>query len=232
MKRRNKLVYTLSIITYVIIYLVIYLYGKNALNIVFVDGIAKQPINNIKSIIKDDKPNEEDNKNNAVKPNTTSPIKYVYDEDKTRGNYIYMTNQFPTKDEVGRKLSGEYKTFDFKLEFKGASLGARYDITLEKMKESDLENDWVKVYLEKDKEALSESIRDNGRVKTFNNYISYNGKENEIVLYQGVVTANDIKKGYKDFTLRMWISEDVKVVNEEYKSKTIIARVNVYAFGK
>ena len=251
MERKNKGIYTLSLIVIIIIFLIIYLFGENIEKIIYKDNIDKQPINNIRNIIKEEETKEDDhkkggnkkndNKNNneekkeeekeIVEPNTESPIKYVYNEDATRGNYIYLTNQFPIKDEAGKKLSGEYKTFDFKLEFKEGALGANYDITLEKMQDSDLENSWIKVYLESSGKALNESIRNTGRIKTFDNYPVYNNKNNEVILYQGKVTSQDIASGYKDFTLRMWISEDVNVVNDEYKSKTIIARVNVYAMG-
>ena len=251
MKRKNKLLYILTYIVIIIIFLVIIFFGKSITNIVFIDKFNKQPINNIRNIIEepvdDDKNKDKDNndskknngKNNTQKteeehiidPNDDSPLSYVYNEDQTQGNYIYLINQFPIKDEVGRKLAGEYKTFDFKLVFKKEALGAFYDITLEKTLKSDLENNWVKVYLESDSKALNESIRSTGRIKTFNDYSPYNNKNNEIILYQGTVTASDINKGYKDFTLRMWISEDVKVKNAEYTAKTIVAKVNVYAVG-
>ena len=251
MKRKTKLLYTLTYVVVIIVFLVIIFFGKGIKNIVFVDDLREQPINHIRNIIKEEnKDNEKDSKGNKdnkdnkgnngskdnnekpiVKPNTDSPIKYVFNEDATQGNYIYLINQFPTKDEIGRKLEGEYKTFDFKLEFKDKALGASYDITLVKTDKSNIENNWVKVYLESNGNALNESIRPTGRVKTFNEYKNYSNKENEIILYQGVVTANDVAKGYKDFTLRMWISEDIKLENMEYTSKTIVATVNVYAVG-
>lgn len=209
--------------------------------IVYIDNLSKQPINHIRNIVKEEEPPEvDDGENNgkksggSIKPNTVSPIRYVFNEDLTKNNYIYLKNQFPTPDEVGRKLTGEYKVFDFKLEFDKKSLGAVYDITLDKMDGSDIEDSWVKVYLESDGKALNQSIRDNGRIKTFNDYPIYNNKDNEILLYQSKVTSSDISKGYMDFKLRMWISEDVKIENEEYEeynAKTIIARVNVYAMG-
>ena len=234
MERKNKLVYLLTMIVIIIIFLVIIFFGNFEEKYVYVDKLPKQPINHIRSIIKEEEPPEIDdgNKDNdLIKPNNESPIKYVFNEGLTKGNYIYLINQFPIQDDVGRKLSGEYKTFDFKLEFRKKALGASYDITLEKMVNSDINNSWIKIYLESDKVALNQSIRDNGRIKTFNDYTLYSGKDNEIVLYQGKVTASDIAKGYKDFTLRMWISEDV-IVDEEFNGKTIVARVNVYAVGK
>lgn len=243
MKRKNKLLYTLMLFFIIIVFLVIYFFGSNIEKIIYVDKLTEQPINNIRNIIKDEEPKEDDDKKNNdnkkndekkeenVKPNSESPIKYVYNEDLTQGNYIYLVNQFPIKDEIGRKLSGEYKTFDFKLEFKKEALGASYDITLEKMENSDVKNPWIKVYLENDGKALSQTIRNTGRVKTFDEYALHNNKDNEIIIYHGTVTENDVLNGHKNYTLRMWVSEDV-IVTEEYNNKTIVARVNVYAVGK
>ena len=105
----------------------------------------------------------------------------------------------------------------------------KYNITLEKLKESDLANDWVKVYLVNEGVDIPNCIRETGRIKTFNEYSLYNGNSDEIILYSGMVTPEDAKRGYKDYTLRMWISEDVKVVNQNYEERSIVARVNVYA---
>jgi len=226
-KRKNKFLYNITMLVILIIFLVIFLSGKYLGELIYIDKLPRQPINNIKGI--------DPNKENSGKTDDTttgkSPIEYTFTEDKTYGNYIYMINQFPMKDEVGRKLEGTYKTFDFKLKFSKKSLGVNYEITLDKMEDSDLENSWVKVYLECEGEGIKNAFRTNGRVKTFNEYPLYNGKLNEIVLLKGKVTQEEVNRGYKNYRLRMWISEDVKVVNEEYKSKTIVARVNVHASG-
>ena len=242
MKRKNKLLYISTLIIIIIVFLVIFLSSDCMKKIIYVDNLLNQPINNIRNVVKeqpidnDNKQNNNKNNNNNgnknnVKPNSESPIKYVYEENEENGNYIYLINQFPIKDELGKTLEGNYEKFDFKLEFKNAALGASYDITLKKTENSDLENSWIKVYLERDKQVLNECVRNTGRIKTFNDYLPYSNRSDEIIIYQGVVNKQDIQKGYHDYTLRMWISEDVKVVNEEYKSKTIGASVNVYAMG-
>ena len=218
-KRKNKLLYFLTMLVILIIFLVIFLFGRHIKDQIFIDSLPKQPINNIRSIVR-----EEDNPKG-------NPFEYVYTTDKTYGNYIYMINQFPMQDEVGRKLEGAYKTFDFKLELDDNAAGINYVITLEKLAKSDLPNDWVKVYLENEGKGINNTFRNNGRVKTFNEYTQYKGKKNEIIMLKGTVTESEAKRGYKEFRLRMWISEDVKVYNEEYKGRTIVARVNVYASG-
>ncbi len=221
-KRKNKLLYFLTMLTILIVFLVIFLSGCYLKDKIFVDNLPKQPINNIRNVIKED----DDNKKND------GEIDFSYTYDKTYGNYIHLVNQFPISDEIGKKLEGAYKTFDFKLSFNEKALGVNYEITLNKLPISDLENDWVKVYLENEGKGLNNSYRNNGRVKTFNEYSKYNNRDNEIVLYKGTVTQSEVKRGYVNFTLRMWVSEDVKVVNKDYESKTIAAKVNVYASGK
>lgn len=209
--KRNRLLYTVTIIVIIIVFLVIFLSGSFLKKQIYIDVIPKQPMNSIKGI--------EEN-----------PIEFIYTEDETYGNYIYMINQFPMTDEVGKALEGQYKTFDFKLEFHNKTAGVNYYITLEKMKQADLYNDWVKVYLSSEGKGIN-SYRNTGRIKTYNEYAKYNSKDDEIILYKGKVTEDDIKKGYRDYRLRMWVSEDVKVVNKEYEKRTFVARVNVHVTG-
>lgn len=211
MKDKNKMFVIFASILIVIVFLVIYLsFSKTFIaRQIYVDNVPKQPMNSIKGVAGD-------------------PIAYVYTTDLTYGNFIYLTNQFPIKDEVGKKLEGQYKTFDFEIDYNEKAVGVEYTITLEKMNNSDLYENWVKVYLEEENDGLEECFRNNGRVKTFNEYEKY--QDNEIILYHSTVNENDIKAGHRNFTFRMWVSEDVKVEGY-YPSKTFIARVNVHAKG-
>ena len=100
---------------------------------------------------------------------------------------------------------------------------------MEKLDGSDLEEDWTKAFLERDGGDVSNCIRPNGRIKTFNEYANYQNNPKEKILYEGVVTSAMATRGYEDYTFRMWISEDVKLYNEDYLSKTFKTRINVYA---
>lgn len=213
--KRNRLLYTTTIIVIIIIFLVIFLSGSFMQKRIYIDVIPKQPMNNIYSI-------EEE-------PIDDKIITYVYGEDKMVSNYIYLLNQFPISDEVGKGLEGQFKTFDFKIEFGEKALGKNYEITLEKMQGTDLQDDWVKVFLTRDGQALN-SYRTTGRIKTYNEYAKFNGNK-EVTLFKGIVTNDDVNKGFRNYRLRMWISEDVTVNNADYEKKTFIARVNVYAKG-
>lgn len=209
--KRNRLLYTLTMLVIIVVFLVIVLTGSFMKDKIYIDVVSNQPMNNIKALDKD-------------------LIEYVYEEDKTQGNYIYLLNQFPIKDEVGKGLDGQFKTFDFRIDFSKMSAGIKYEITLEKMAGTDLEDNWVKVFLTRDGNGIN-CYRNNGRVKTFNEYAKFKGNK-EVTLFKSVVTNDDVQKGFRNFRLRMWISEDVKVENKDYEKKTFIARVNVHATDK
>ncbi len=156
----------------------------------------------------------------------------VFEYDSEDGNYIDLVNQFPIKDEVGKSLQGEKHTQDFKLRFNDKAVGVRYVITAEKLPGSDLANEWTKLFLVNDGEDVLNCYRSNNRVKSFNEYDTYNSNPDEVILYEGVISSSEATRGYKNFTFRMWVSEDMKLVNNNYLSenKTFKTRINVYAF--
>ncbi len=155
----------------------------------------------------------------------------VFEYNYNDGNYIYLINQFPIRDEVGKSLQGEKRTNDFTLRFNKKASGVQYTITVEKLDGSTLDDNWVKLYLVEDGHDVINCYRSNNRIKTFNEYNKYNNKNNERILYQNTVTSSEANRGYKDFTFRMWVSEDLELNNSNYlsESKTYRARINVYA---
>lgn len=223
MKDRNHLVYFATVIVIIIVYLVIYLFGVTIKRNIYAEGsgyehnIPSQPVNNILSIHPE---NNNDDKNDKS-------ILFRYESDDE--NYIELYNQFPTADEVGRAFSGNKYTQDFRLKLNPHAVGIIYTITLKKQAGTNMEDDWAKTYLEADGIGVPTSFRINGRVKTFNEYPNYFSNPEEKVIYQGIVTYAEAKRGYKDFTLRMWVSEDIKLYNENYYGKSFKTRVTVYA---
>ena len=159
-------------------------------------------------------------------------IEFVYDYDE--GNYIYLINQFPIKDEIGKNLQGDKRTQDFQLKFNANAVGVKYTITAEKLDGSDLDDNWAKLYLVNDGVDVENCYRANNRIKSFNEYRNYNDNPNEKILYEGTITSSEAARGYKDFTFRMWVSEDLKLRNSNYLSetKTFKTRINVYAVGE
>ena len=154
---------------------------------------------------------------------------FVYLDEYDQNHYINLINQFPISDEVGRNLEGDYRTFDFKLKLKPQAYGVNYVITVEKLDGSNLPNDWIKTYLDNEGTVISNCLRPNGRIKTFNEYSKYQNRDNERILYEGTVTSAEATRGYKNFTYKMWISEDVQVNNQNYESRLFKTRINVYA---
>ena len=165
----------------------------------------------------------------VVEPESTPIEDIIFEYDYDQANYIDLYNQFPIKDEVGKNLQGDKHTQDFKLRFNSPAVGVQYTITMEKLDGSDLEESWAKAFLVRDGVDVSNCFRTSGRIKTFNEYNNYNGNSKEKILYEGTVTSAMATRGYEEYTFRMWVSEDVKVVNEDYLSKTFKTQINVYA---
>lgn len=227
MKDRNSVIYIATVIVIVIVYMVIYFFGvainKSIYDSGYEQDTPKQPINNILSTHQDKGNNGNNNNGN----NSDKGILFRYEA--LDNDYIELYNQFPTKDEVGMAFFGNKYVQNIRLKLNVHAAGVKYTITLKKQPGSDLEDDWAKVYLETDGRGISNCFRDTGRIKTFNEYSNYLDNSDEKILYEGIITYEEAKRGHKDFILRMWISEDVKVVNEAYPSKSIKARSTVYA---
>lgn len=169
-----------------------------------------------------------------VTPTPVPSDNIIFEYDYDKGNYIYLVNQFPIKDEVGKSLQGDKRTQDFKLKFNKAAAGVEYTITAEKLDESDFDDKWIKLFLVNDGSDVANCYRANNRVKSFDEYENYNNNPKEKILYKGVISGSEATRGYKDFTFRMWVSEDLELINSDYMSetKTYKTRINVYANGK
>jgi len=156
---------------------------------------------------------------------------FSYKEKETRGNGIYIENMFPTTDEVGKALIGEHNTFEFSLHYGTKAKNKYYEITAEMTDECTLGSEYVKVYLESDGEVLDNVIKANGRVKTFAEYENATvDKKNvrEKLIYGRKISKTDVSKGHKNFTLKMWFSEDAPL-NDKTMNKKFVVKVNVYA---
>lgn len=184
-------------------------------------------INNILAAIKRD---DDDDDDDDDKPN--NKLIFSYYEKPGVGNGIKLYNQFPIRDEIGREFQGDNYVFDFVLLLGEDSKGITYDIVAERSINSNLRNEAVKIYLESDGEVVGSVIRDTGRIKTFNEFPNYSSRNlNERKIYSGKVSKAEAKRGYKSFTFKMWISEDLKMTQEDL-NKTFISYINVYARGK
>ena len=158
----------------------------------------------------------------------TPPTGYVVSE-----NGIYLINQFPTRDEVGKLFQGENYVFNFALILGQKAAGAYYEITAVPNKDNTLNPNYAKVYLEKNNKGVDMSYRNTGRVKVFTEYPDSQYEEAVgKVIYKGTVTEEEVKNGKINFVLRMWVSEDVKIDESnmmEYAYKKFGVRINTYA---
>lgn len=172
----------------------------------------------------------EDKDDNDDKDITEQDLVFNYVEDENNKNGINIINALPISDASGKKLVGEGNTFDFKIYFGKDTVGHYYEITALKSSDSTLQDKFAKVYLTSDQELETVYNNDN-TVKTFNQYS--NGSidltnDNEKILYHGIVTKEDVERGYKNFTLKMWVSNNAANNTAVYK-KLFNVKINVYA---
>ena len=165
--------------------------------------------------------------------NTTVSFDFVDFGVSTKEQGIYLINQFPTKDEVGKQFQGKNYVFTFSLILGKKTEGAYYELTAVPLAESNLNPNYVKLYLEKNKQGVDMSYRPNGRVKVFSEYSKseHEGTEGKVI-YKDYITKDDVKNGKIDFVMRMWVSEDVDIndMNKaDYMNKKFVVRVNTYA---
>ena len=148
-------------------------------------------------------------------------------------NGINLINQFPTPDEKGKLFEGVNYVYNFTLILGSKTKGAYYELTAIENQDNNLDPSYVKIYLEKNGQAVPFTIRENGRVKTFNEFSgsTHEGAEGKVILSDHV-TEEDASKGKIEFKLRMWVSEDVKVNEtnmDQFNNKKFGLRVNTYA---
>ena len=152
------------------------------------------------------------------------------------GNGIYLTNQFPTRDEIGKQFQGKNYVFNLSLLVGSKTIGYYYELTAVPNSSNTLNSKYVKLYLEKNGEGVDMSYRSNGRVKVFSEYTESENKDAVgKLIYKGTITDEDAKRGKIDFVMRMWITEDLEVNDEtgpDFYNKTFQATVNTYAMYK
>ena len=179
-------------------------------------------INNIIAIDKDDGKDDDDDKDD-------SKLIFSYYEKPGVGNGIRLYNQFPTKDEIGKAFKGDNYVFEFRLILNEKATGVRYNIVAEKLPNSNLREELTKIYLESEGKVLSSVVRQDNKIKTFDEFSSYN-KNNlrEKLIYSSVITNEEARRGYKDFVFKMWVSDDAGFTTDD-NAKTFMTRINVYA---
>lgn len=136
---------------------------------------------------------------------------------------IYASNQISMPDEEGIRLESDNYVFHFKFIMNELAKGLMYDIVLTTEEGSTLPEEDLKIFLQSGRKTLS-AFTKNGKVKTFKDLAYYDIKTKEKLLYTGIITESEAKLGYKDFTFKMWISEDAFQKN----GLSFYTKVNVY----
>ena len=168
--------------------------------------------------------------NNDDDDNNKENYVITYSENTgSAGNGIYLVNQFPTEDSVGKGFKGSNYVYNFSLIIGSKTKGAYYEFTAIPNANNTLNPNFVKIYLQKNGADVKESYNNNGKIKVFTDYKKSEYEEAEgVVIYSGVITEEEARQGRIDFVMRMWISEDA-IVDENFNNKTFGVKVNTYA---
>lgn len=140
-----------------------------------------------------------------------------------KSNNIYMTNVFPTKDEVGMKLTGDKEYFDFNISatMKNIKKGKIvYEISLVPIEGNTIPEKDIRVYLTEDGKDVS--INKN-IVNNYSNLPDSTYRSNGKVIYRKTLTSSS----NSNYVFRMWYSYAADVYKE---SKQFGCKVAVDAY--
>ncbi len=151
---------------------------------------------------------------------TTANISMVYNEGE---NGITLENAIPMEDEVGKKLIDENQIFDFTVNINIVGKTAiAYEVTAEKDNNSTLQDNEVRIYLEKSNEADNyKEILEPNKYIPLTEEDEFGAKAGEMVLD----TGSTIETTTYYYRLRMWVSKEYQLGSE---AKHFTIKVNVY----
>ncbi len=152
---------------------------------------------------------------------TTGTITMVYTEGE---NGITLNNAIPTSDEEGKRLSGTNNEFDFTVQINIiGKTTISYEVTAEKDDSSTLEDNAIRIYLEKSTESGNnyQAVEGPSYYTPLTNTDGFGATTKEMVLDTGIADKT-VTYYYK---LRMWVAGTYQLTGEE---KTFKVKVNVY----
>ena len=159
---------------------------------------------------------------NTVK---TGTIEFLYTEVDKVGAGISIEDAFPMSDEQGKAQTGAGKEFNFKVTSKvTGNLDIPYTVTARKKAvDNALDDGAVRIYLadttgEVEKELLLDNYGD------LENYNEAPSGITEKIIYKGLVPTGSTNYE-KDFTLKMWIDDDVDFSPVKEKMEKISIRI-------
>lgn len=162
-------------------------------------------------------------KGDKVNTITTGNISLDYTEDN---NGITITNAMPTTDTTGKTLSKSGEYFDFSVVSTLSDYAnITYEISAIKATSSTLDDNDVKLYLEKEKAGAYTEVMKPTKFKPLSSKSDIGSKEGSMILYKETVNKTKIDK----YRLRMWLSDDAKIDNI---SRTFTVQVAIHATVK
>ncbi len=160
---------------------------------------------------------KEDNNVNTI---STGNIYLNYTEGV---NGINITNAYPMTDDVGKTLTNEDQYFDFSIDSViSGDVVASYEISAEKESSSTLNNDDVKLYLEKQVDNSYEEVMAPKNFTPLKESTDLGTMAGTMLLDSGSLSKNTTV----NYRLRMWVDADTVIDNLE---KSFGVRVSVKA---
>ena len=159
-------------------------------------------------------------KGDKVNTITTGNISLDYTEDN---NGITITNAMPTTDATGKTLSKNNEYFDFNvISTISGSANITYEISAVKSSNSTLDNNDVKLYLEKNQLGKYVEVMEPTKFKPLTSKSDIGSEKGTMLLYKETVN----KKKTDKYRLRMRLSDKAKVDNI---SRTFTVQVAIHA---
>ena len=158
--------------------------------------------------------------NKSINTISTGNIYLNYTEDT---NGINITNAYPMADEVGKTLTKEDQYFDFTVEASiSGDVVASYEVSAEKETSSTLDNDEVKLYLEKKVNNTYQEVMAPKNFTPLKESTDLGTTAGSMLLDSGTVS----KSSTVNYRLRMWVADTTILDNLE---KSFGVRVSIKA---
>ena len=151
---------------------------------------------------------------------STGNVYLNYTEDT---NGINITNAYPMSDEVGKTLTNEEQYFDFTVDAKiSGDVVANYEVSAEKEVSSTLDNNEVKLYLEKMVNNSYQEVMAPKNYTPLKESTDLGTEVGTMLLDSGTFT----KSSSVNYRLRMWVADNAVIDNLE---RTFGVRVSIKA---
>ena len=158
--------------------------------------------------------------NKSINTISTGNVYLNYTEDT---NGINITNAYPMSDEVGKTLTNEEQFFDFTVEAKiSGDVVANYEVSAEKEASSTLNNDEVKLYLEKKVNNSYQEVMAPKNFTPLKESTDLGTMAGAMLLDTGTLS----KSSTVSYRLRMWVADTTVLDNLE---KSFGVRVSIKA---